>query len=123
MRFFLRGVAEVAEEATATARAIIALREAHRALVQDSGRNAPRLLDLLFQSPIVNAGFVRDRLGVAFATASHLIERFQELGLVEETTGRERNRRYRYSPYLSLFSQLEEEPIAMVPLQTTEANA
>lgn len=124
LRFFLRGVAEVAEEATGTARQIIALREAHRRLVQDNGiaGNGLRLLDVMFEHPIANARLVQEKLGVkSFNTASGLLERLERLGLLEETTGGRRNRRYRYAPYLALFQDSGEAIAEDTPIQTTEA--
>jgi Fic family protein len=105
MKFFLRGVAETAAQATDTAQRIFELREAHRARVVESnvGTNGLRLLALLYESPIVNARFVERRLSVAFATASKLLGRFEELGLIRELTGQRRSRRFRYDPYLALF--------------------
>jgi Fic family protein len=123
LRFFLRGVAETAEEATATAEAIVSLREEHRALLQEEGLglNGLRLLDLLFRRPLVNVGLIRDELGVAFNTANKLAENLEALGLLEETTGGQRNRVFRYEPYWRL---LEEPEAAMgqdVTPQTTES--
>lgn len=107
LRFFLRGVAETAEDATETARAIVGLREQHRVLIQDHdlGRNAPRLLDALFHRPVMNVASVERDLGISFATANGLLGRFESLGLVREITGQKRNRRFRYSPYLDLFER------------------
>jgi len=42
-------------------------------------------------------------LNCAFVTASKVVERFVNLGLLEEMTGFQRNRRFRYAPYLALF--------------------
>jgi Fic family protein len=55
LKFFLRGVAQTATEATTTAQRIFELRERHRAQVLDEhlGPNALKLLSLLFASPIV----------------------------------------------------------------------
>ena len=106
LTFFLSGVDEVAKEATATARAIVALREADWAQVRSEGlasTNLMRLLDLLFQQPIVTVPFVRDRLGVRYQTANELIERLVGKGILIETTGRKRNRRFAYRKYLDLF--------------------
>jgi Fic family protein len=105
LRFFLRGVAGTAGEATATAQQIFELREQHRARVLEDklGPNALKLLALLFASPIVNVNFVSSHLGVTFATANKLIGRFERLGLVSEMTGQRRSRRFRYEPYLRLF--------------------
>jgi hypothetical protein len=54
---------------------------------------------------------VKERLGVSFVTASKLVEQIQRLVLLRETTGARRNRRYRYTPYLALFEELEAGPI------------
>ncbi|MCK4963099.1 MAG: Fic family protein [Anaerolineales bacterium] len=107
LEFFLRGVAETAEEATNTAHSIVNLREKHRSLIQgqDLGLNGFRLLDLLFQRPLVNVNLVKERLKVAFVTANKLINQFEDLRLLEETTGGRRNRRYRYTTYLNLFRE------------------
>lgn len=124
IRFFLRGVAEVAEEATRTARQIIVLRESHRRLVQEMGisGNGLRLLDVMFEHPIANARLVQEELDVkSFNTAAGLLERLERLGLLEETTGGRRNRRYRYSPYLALFQDSGEAIADDTPIQTTEA--
>ncbi|HEU4758723.1 MAG TPA: Fic family protein [Dehalococcoidia bacterium] len=124
LKFFLRGVSEVGEEAARTARGIVELREQHRALVQDrvSGVNGLRLLDLLFQQPIINVNLVRGRLDLAFATASKLIEQLEELGLLQEITGWQRNRRFRYSPYLDVFSQPQDPTAEPEAGQTTESD-
>ena len=107
LRFFLRGVGETAEEATATARAILTLREQHRALIRQHQPSlySEQLLDLLFERPLININLVRDELGVVYKTAGKLVDRFVELGLLEEITGQQRNRRYRYAPYLALFGE------------------
>ena len=124
LRFFLRGVAETAQEATATAEAIVHLQAEHRALLQDEGLglNGLKLLDLLFQRPLVNVNLVKEDLDVkTFSTANKLVERFEALGLLQEITGGQRNRIFRYTPYWQLLE--EPEPIAGqdVPVQTTEA--
>jgi Fic family protein len=105
LRFFLRGVAETAEEATATAQRTIDLRERHRAQLQSAGlgTNHLRLLDLLFQNPILNARLASDRLSISFDTAGRLVGQLERLGLLQEVTGGQRYRRYRYTPYLALF--------------------
>jgi Fic family protein len=119
--FFLTGVAETAEEATTTAGAIQRLREQHRELVQEhiAGSNALRLLDLLFDRPLVDVNLAGDTLGVAFATANKLVEQLQQLGILEEVTGRKRNRVFAYQPYLALFH--DEQPQANGALERTGA--
>jgi len=123
LRFFLTGVAETAEEATATARAILDLREQHRRLIQErtSGVNGLRLLDLLFERPLVHVNLVKDSLGIAFVTANKLVEQLEGVGLLEEITGRKRDRIFSYSPYVALFR--DEPPGAdRAEVQETEAD-
>jgi Fic family protein len=123
LRFFLQGVADVAEEATDTARSILSLREAHRELIQDTlGVNGLRLLDLLFERPLVNVNLVKDRLGIAFATASHLVSHLESAGLLVEITGGKRRRIFRYEPYLDLWRD-EPPTYQMEPLATTEVDS
>jgi Fic family protein len=121
LRFFLRGVAETASEATTTAQRIFELRERHRAQVlnEQLGPNALKLLSILFASPIVNVNLVSSRLGVTFATANKLIGRFEDLGLVREITGQRRSRRFRYDPYLRLFHTGISDAAADIPPQVT----
>ena len=68
------------------------------------GLNGLRLLDLLFQRPLITATIAAAELGITFNTAARLLGQVALLGLLDETTGGKRNRRYRYSPYLALFS-------------------
>jgi Fic family protein len=123
LRFFLRGVAATADEATSTAERIFELREAHRAQVLDHrlGPNALKLLSLLFASPIVNVNFVSSHIGVTFATANKLLARFEQLGLVREITGQRRSRRFRYDPYVRLFHTGADVGQSPVAAQVTSA--
>lgn len=123
LKFFLRGVAETADGATTTARAIVELREAHRAMIQQAnlGTNGLRLLDLLFERPLVHINLVRDQLQMGFTTARRLVERLHALGLLHEITGGSRNRVYRYTPYLRLFTDYDPPGLAFQAAQTTES--
>jgi Fic family protein len=105
LAFFLRGVREVASEATDTATSIVAMRELHRDRVGDerAGRNLQRVLDLLFQQPIITVPMVQRHLAVTYATANTLVRRLVELRVLQELTGQRRNRRFGYRAYLALF--------------------
>lgn len=104
LRFFLRGVAEVSGAATRTARSILKLREETRQKLADSTLGG-RLLDYLFERPVVSVRAAEEHLGCSYGAASHLIEQMERLGVLRETTGQKRNRLYRYEPYLALFEQ------------------
>ena len=94
--FFLEGMATVAHEATETARKIVHLREQLRErLSKGLGRRSGiglRLLDDLFHLPVVSVKQVEALLGVAQPTASSLVNTLEELGVLHETTGKQRNR-------------------------------
>ena len=113
LKFFFRGVYEVSQEATETARRIVSLRESHRNLVMEklgSGSgNALTLLESLFWRPIISVKHAAEATGLAYANANKLIGRLEELGLLQEMTGRKRNRRFSYGPYLALFADSSPE--------------
>jgi Fic family protein len=106
--FFLRGVIEVATEAGETARRILQMRETHRAAITTKlGRvagNGHRVLETLYERPIVSVKEVEGLTGTTYTAANILVSRLVELGVLEEMTGFARNRRFRYAPYIALFS-------------------
>jgi Fic family protein len=111
--FFLRGVVEVAGEATATARRIVDLRERHRRLIMEHfGRvaaGALKVLESLYSQPIVSVLQVQKITGSSFPAANDLVKRFVLHGVLVEKTGQARNRRFRYDAYIAIFSE-EEHP-------------
>jgi Fic family protein len=113
MSFFLRGVAEVSVEAAQTARRILELRETHRRIITDQlGRaagNGHRVLERLFESPIVTVKDVQTLLGTTFAGANQIVRRLTDLGVLREVTGQARHRRFRYDAYIRLFES--DEPV------------
>jgi Fic family protein len=121
LEFFVRGVAETAEEASEKARAIVALRERHRQQIMDgsASTNALRLLDLLYARPLLDVNLASAELGTSFATANKLLEQFQALQLVAEVTGRKRDRVFRFEPFLLLFEDDERERRATHEVQET----
>jgi len=127
MKFFLRGVLEVSTEATETARAILKLREEHRRAIDQklgSSASALQLLERLFEQPIITVRLVEQRLGCAYVTAAKLVDQFVGLGILRETTGLQRNRRYRYAPYLALFEpgSATAEPASKASTQPSTAD-
>ena len=108
LAFFLRGVIEVAGEAAETARRILQLREQHRAAITvQLGRaagNGHKVLESLFDRPIVAVNDVQKMTGTTYAAANSLVSRLVKLDVLSEMTGYARNRRFRYAPYIALFN-------------------
>ena len=96
IQFFLRGVAEQAGDAMARAKQLQDLQLDWRGQLQDGG--APGwilgLADLLFETPLVSAQMVRKRLGVSHPTAMEGLRRLEDMGVLREISGKERNRLY-----------------------------
>lgn len=74
LRFFLTGVAEVAREAEQTARQIVQLREDIRQRTQDARMSSSsfRLLDGLFERPVINVTAAAGELGISYVRANVL---------------------------------------------------
>ena len=108
LEFFFRGVAEVSLQAADTARQILLLREQHRSLIAERlGRaagNGHRILQYLYEHPIVSANEVQGVIGTTFAAANQIVHRLVDIGILSEITGQARHRRFRYEPYVRLFS-------------------
>jgi hypothetical protein len=111
LRFFLRGVAEVSAQATETSRRILTLRESHRDMIVDklgyAAGNGHRVLERLFEGPIVSVKEVRELTGTTYPAANQLVERLAKIGVLAEITGQARNRRFRYDTYVQLFDEPE----------------
>ena len=108
LKFFLRGVVDVSQEATQTARAIVNLRETDRdKIIHELGRvagNALKVHELLFRFPLVSVNPVADMLEVSFTSANRLVERLVDIGVLAEATGNARNRVFQYQNYINIFS-------------------
>jgi Fic family protein len=106
LRFFRGGVLETATQASSTAARILALREQNRGVLSSRGRAGGtllRALDILFDQPVINVPTLARRLSVTFAAANEIAERLVQAGILSETTGQRRNRRFVFQSYLSLF--------------------
>jgi len=102
-RFFLEGVAEIAEESATTARDLYRLvsRDRDRVLTaKGSSLTAARLLEILPRHPVVTIPGVVKMLETTKPTATKSIALLETLGILRETTGRKRDRAYRYAAYL-----------------------
>ena len=102
LKFFLRGVSQTARAATQTATDIVKMREVHRNALIKSPK-ALKLLDSLFQQPLVSPKRIAEIVGCTRPTAVKLARDLEERGWLREVTGFERNRLYRYQPYMELF--------------------
>ena len=67
--------------------------------------NASKLIEFLYQRPIVNMTDIGRELELAKATVSSLVKDFEKKGILKEITGYERNKFYAFERYLEAYSK------------------
>jgi len=108
IRFFLTGVAEVANQATATAQAILALFNNDRDLINVSGKSTSTMLAIhayLQRHPVANTTRIREACGVSLPTVLRALTTLQSLGILREITGKERHKVFVYQAYIDILNQ------------------
>jgi len=113
--FFLDAIYQTAAEGISKTKKILGLQNEIRdqkiLTLGKRAKNARRLLELLFEQPILNAATVKERLAVSPQLAQTLLADFSALGILRETTGHRRNRIFKFAEYLALLEQSEEVDI------------
>ena len=108
LRFFLTGVTETATEATDAAQKLWTLFDGDRRRIQEQGRisgTALRVHDLLQQRPIISITAACKALELTHPAVNKSLRKLEEMGIVHEITGRQRNRLYAYDGYLQILSE------------------
>jgi len=108
IKFYLQGIFEVSQQATTTAKSIIDLQDAHRKKISLLGRVALtslRLLDLLYQQPVVSVSFVVRELKLSPPAARKAIKNLEQLNILKEMSGKKRDRVYLYEPYMTIIME------------------
>ena len=105
--FFVRAVRHQAEESVLRSTELRELQHHYEAEYGGQARADARLACLLFEQPYLTAALVEERLDVSGPTAYRAIDQLVADGLLEETTGNERNREYRAR---EIFEILEKPP-------------
>lgn len=103
IEFFLEGVATIADEAVIAAREVFALvTEDRRRLTAAPGASvmAIRLMDRLPIHPVVTIPTVVNLLKTTKPTAGKAVQLLENLGVLTETSGKQRDRTFAYARYL-----------------------
>ena len=107
IKFFLKGVAEVSDEATQTAKKILALKEdiSHKIASENIGNNAQRLLDYLFYTPVITRSDIVEKFGITNPTAGDLIESFCKMGVLQDVTpDKKRYKKFSFRNYIEIIT-------------------
>ncbi len=105
--FFVTGLRNQARESVERTLELRDLRKRYEDEYGDSNRTDARLALDLFEQPYVTASDVERRLDVSGPTAYRAIESLREDGVIEEVTGKDRNREFRAA---EIFDVLEQPP-------------
>ena len=108
IKFFLEAVIVTANSGVKTFQDILSLKQEMDAIVVGFGKkahNASKLLDYLYQRPIISISDIIEPLEVSKPTANSLVKEFEEKGILKEITGYERNKLFAFDKYLSIYSQ------------------
>jgi Fic family protein len=107
IKFFLSAVIETAGKGKRTFESILSLRKEVDALVFTYGKraeNVQTLLTHLYRRPAITVLQATELLDVRHQTASALLNKMTEDGILQEVTGYQRNRIFVFERYLSLFN-------------------
>ncbi len=107
LQFFFIGVIETSEHSIRAFEKIMKLRNKLEVKIMPKrGFKAKRgieLLHYLYAHPIVDRLEIEQACGLSSSTANRLLTEFAKLGVLRETTGFSRNRRYAFDEYLNIF--------------------
>lgn len=108
--FFLHGVRETAENSIQVFKDILALKERleREVLPRFSTRrqeNAQTLMQYLYQAPVIDIKTVAKLLGLQVNTASTLVSDFVKYDVLQEMTGKQRNRIFLFKDYFMIFKK------------------
>jgi len=104
--FFLRGVQSQADEAHQRANLLVDLREDYQQRYQsERSENILELVMRLFEDPYLDVNTAADWLDVEYSTANRLIGQLGNDEILEELTGKDRNRVYRASEVFQIINK------------------
>ena len=108
IKFFLKGVAVTADEATATAKEILELKTEceNKIMLQGYPSAYNVLLEDIFVHPVISVSGVADMLEVSYPTASKIVDNFCKINIIcDITPDQKRNKRYSFAAYMVILNR------------------
>ena len=105
--FFLECVQEAANDGVRVAQLLHALIGRDRARIVEHDRStvaALRLFDFLPENPVITVPLASQMLGITAPPTRKAIELLESIGVLRETTGKQRDRVYAYRKYLDVLT-------------------
>jgi Fic family protein len=120
LEFFLEGVETTSKQAAETAKKVLSLFSADRRKIQRLGRaasSALRVHEYMQRKPVASIGVAAKSLKLSVPTITVALNHLVRLGVVEEITGKRRDRLFTYSRYFNIVSE-GTEPLAATKSET-----
>ncbi len=105
-KFFLVGVIETSQKGIQTFDSILQLEKRVTVQLQTLGSraaNAQKVVNFLYQRPMINAEKVSEIAAISAPSAYKLIEELEKLNILKEITGGQRKRVYIFQDYINIF--------------------
>ena len=107
--FYLEGVASVAGQATETASTLMRLFDAHQKKIVEKGgkgaQSALRVYELAKKKAVLSISQAAKTLELTHPTVSSAVKLLEELGILKEMTGKQRDRQFLYAEYVKILSE------------------
>lgn len=107
IEFFLNGVIDTSNKATETAKSILQLFEQDREKIENVGTTAASLLTIhsYFQRhPITNTTKIKSECSFSLPTILRALSKLEDLDIIKEVTGKDRNKIFVYRNYLDILN-------------------
>lgn len=105
IKFFLEAVSKAATDSLESIRQLSILHDKNIARLPISNRkkdNLRAVFEYIEQYPIIDIKRTAKELGISYNTAATVVKKLVELGILQETTNKARNRVFAYEEYLDI---------------------
>jgi Fic family protein len=111
LEFFMKGMEESSENVRETVNNAVDLHDdllEHYRNEYQLTDNVRAAIEFIYGQPKFTIKQLKQSIGVSHPTANTFVERFSELGYVEDVTDRKRGSVYSFEPYMEIFRQIEQ---------------
>jgi Fic family protein len=109
LKFFLKGIAETSQNVVELSSKILELKKNKEELVRKSMRKSSlkviELLDKLYVHPVITVTSASELCDISYNAAKSIIKTFEGLNILEEKSGRKRDRKYYFREYIDMLNE------------------
>jgi Fic family protein len=108
LHFFFTGIREISEGAVMTVRKLSEIADSDRRKIEGLGRvsgSALRVQRVLQKRPLGSIPFLRKETGLSAPAVTKAVLALRDAGIIEEITGKKRNRLFCYEEYLAVLNK------------------